>query len=155
MKRYKDTPYFVSEDGRVFRNQKELKQYKGNYSTLKLSINGRAKTMSVHRLVAETYIPNLENKPEVNHLDGNTHNNHFDNLMWSTTSENQRHKHHVLNKCNGENHGQSKLSKEQVEYIRNNYIQRHKQFGMNALARTFKVCAQTIHSIIHNKTWIS
>ncbi len=154
MKRYKDTPYFITEDGKVFRNKKELKIYKGNYSTLKLSINNVAKTRAVHRLVAETYIPNPENKPEVNHWDGDTHNNNVNNLFWVTTSENQRHKHDILNKCNGENHGQSKLTKKQIEYIRKNYTPKHKQYGMNGLARTFNMNAGTIHSIIHNKTWV-
>lgn len=153
MRRYKDTEYFITEDGRVIRNGRELKIYKGNYSILKLSINNTAKTRAVHRLVAETYIPNPENKPEVNHLDGDRTNNHISNLEWVTSSENKKHKHHILNKCNGENHGQSKLNNEQVEYIRKNYIPKNKQYGMNALSRKFKVSTSTLHSIIHNKTW--
>lgn len=153
MKRYKDTEYFITKDGKVFRDGKERKIYRGLYSTLKFSVNNITKTMLVHRLVAETYIPNPENKPEVNHWDGNTHNNNVDNLVWSTTSENQLHKHHILKKCNGEEHGKSKLTKENIEYIRKNYIPRHKQYGMNGLARKFNIAAGTIHSIIHNKTW--
>jgi len=154
MKRYQETEYFVTKDGKIFRNGKELKIYRGAYSTLKLSIDGKSKTRTVHRLVAETYIPNPENKPEVNHWDGNTHNNHVSNLRWSTTSENQKHKHHVLNKCNGENHGISKLKNEEVKFIRKNYIPKHKEYGMNALSRMFKVAPATIHRIINKKTWI-
>lgn len=45
----------------------------------------------VHRLVAKTFIPNLENKKEVNHKDGNGLNNNLDNLEWVTNSENQKH----------------------------------------------------------------
>jgi hypothetical protein len=154
MKRYKDTEYFITEDGKVFRDNKELKIYRGVYSTLKLSVNNVSKTNSVHRLVAETYISNPENKPEVNHWDGNTHNNHVSNLRWSTRVENIKHKHDILNKSNGENHGQSKLKKTDVDWIRNNYVPKHKQFGMNALARKYNIATATIHSIIHNKTWI-
>lgn len=49
------------------------------------------KSMTVHRIVAKTFIPNPENKPEVNHIDGNQHNNVVENLEWVTKEENTRH----------------------------------------------------------------
>lgn len=49
------------------------------------------KSYFIHRLVAQLFIPNVENKREVNHKDGNKHNNRADNLEWVTTSENRIH----------------------------------------------------------------
>lgn len=73
---------------------KELKQFSGkcNYKFVKLRIwkNGYAKCYPVHRLVAETFLPNPDNKPQVDHIDTNPANNKLSNLRWVTNLENQR-----------------------------------------------------------------
>lgn len=61
---------------------------KKGYLYVKLSKNGVAKYFQVHRIVAEVFIENPDNKPQVNHLDENPLNNNVDNLSWSTISEN-------------------------------------------------------------------
>lgn len=75
------------------RDTKLLKQCvdSDGYPVVSIAINDELKTMHVHRVVALTFIPNLEGKPQVNHIDGNKQNNSISNLEWATVSENNRH----------------------------------------------------------------
>lgn len=66
------------------------------YLKVGLSKNGKTKYYFVHRLVAEVFIPNLENKPCVNHKDCNRKNNDVSNLEWVTHKENNSYKDHHL-----------------------------------------------------------
>lgn len=62
-----------------------------NYMATTLCFNGKQKSFYAHCLVAEAFIPNPENKPDINHKDGNPKNNSVDNLEWCTKSENTIH----------------------------------------------------------------
>ncbi len=86
--------YFVSEYGDVFstkRNKYLTKSFNNGYAKVIIKVNGVCNNKSVHRLVAEAFIPNPENKPQVNHIDGNKSNNHVSNLEWCNQSENNKH----------------------------------------------------------------
>jgi hypothetical protein len=86
--------YFITEDGKVFSSHtnKFLSQEIDRSGYKIVTLRKYNKHFKVHRLVAETYIPNQENKPQVNHIDRNRSNNNLSNLEWVTSKENAMHK---------------------------------------------------------------
>lgn len=79
---------------KVWKNARILKPQvrgKSGYLFVRLSKDGQAKGINIHRLVAETFIPNPLNLPIVNHKDENRTNNHVDNLEWCTVSYNSKY----------------------------------------------------------------
>ncbi len=68
------------------------------YKRIVLMKDAKKKRYMCHRLVAETFIPNLDDKPFVNHIDGNRGNNCVENLEWCTQTENEQHSVNVLGK---------------------------------------------------------
>lgn len=128
MEIFKDVPnyegiYLVSNTGKII-SKKRLGTPGGKmtgfiskgYRRVLLSKNGNKKNHSVHRIVAETFIDNPFDKPNVNHIDGNKKNNHVSNLEWCTDSENQLHAYRLgLQKVNVKDahkvrHEQTKIS---------------------------------------------
>lgn len=83
--------YIIYENGEIYslKSNKKLKGILHNNGYLYVRIN--KKQYSIHRLVAKTFISNLENKPQVNHIDGNKKNNKVENLEWCNASENRKH----------------------------------------------------------------
>lgn len=75
---------------------------RNGYLRISLSLNSVETVVFVHRLVATAFIPNLENKPYINHIDGNKSNPCADNLEWCTASENNLHRSRVLKHYNGQ-----------------------------------------------------
>ena len=91
----KVTDYDIDTQGRIYshKTNKFLTGtiYNTGYQMVRLTINGAKKGYAVHRLVAETFIPNPNNLPIVNHIDGNKLNNTIDNLEWVNQSQNRQH----------------------------------------------------------------
>jgi hypothetical protein len=86
-----DHPYKVSNHGRVLGKHGILRPYDNGYGYLIVDFrkDGKRKHLKVHRLVAEAFVPNKSNLPEVNHKDENKHNNDAYNLEWCDSSYNK------------------------------------------------------------------
>jgi hypothetical protein len=114
--------YEVSNLGRVRRLQTcsgthaglilALKTTGKGYFDVILYGRGRPKHRYIHRLVATAFVPNPENKPEVNHKDGNKQNNLPDNLEWLTQKEHHEHTcgAGLMRPAQGEDHGKCKIN---------------------------------------------
>jgi hypothetical protein len=83
-------------DGRILIPKKS----RVGYLRVNLSVSSKVKTRNIHRLVANAFIPNPENKDQINHLDGDKTNNTTTNIIWSTCSENILHAYRELGKIN-------------------------------------------------------
>lgn len=149
--------YKVSNLGNVYSDHKksEKKQSidEGGYHLVILYLNGKQHNCLVHRLVAEAFIDKPDGKDYVNHKDGNKSNNEVSNLEWTTRSENEQHAYDTGLRTVGEDRYNAKLSNEDVEWIKENYIPRHKEFGQSAIARKFGVSQQNISNIVNGKRW--
>ena len=137
--------------------QKKITITNENYQRVEVTIKGKRKRFCLHKLLAETFIKNdnPKEKTQVNHKDGNKHNNKLDNLEWATPSENTKHaiknglhipyfsKYHLK----GEKSFASKLKNKDIRYIRES-----SKKGVK-LAKKFNVSSACISRIRNNKDW--
>ena len=153
--------FAITEDGQIWskRSNKFFKLRLSNgYLTTCTKIGGRSGKsveLMAHRLVAKAYIPNPDNKPFVNHKDGNKQNNHVSNLEWCTPKENSQHASSLglYKAASGVDNPCAKLTDEDVLFIRANYKPYDREFGTKGLGRKFNIAQQTISKIINNKKY--
>lgn len=140
--------YEITRDGKVINKHTghTLAPQPNGKGYLRVSIG--KKLMFIHRLVAEKYIPNPENKPQVNHKDGNKLNNCADNLEWVTNQENRNHAVDNDLQVTGEKCSWAKLTEENVKEIRANPGYENEYW-----ARKFKVSRSTINDVVNYRTW--
>ena len=152
--------YKVSNLGRVLSvrwktKNKLLKQHiTSRYLSVTLCLNTSRKTIKVHRLVAKHFIPNPENKPEVNHINGIREDNREINLEWCTARENNTHAVKLGLKTNsfkGEKNGISKLTNKSVKEIRKRY--KEEDISQRKLAKEYGVDQRCIWGVVNMEIW--
>ena len=148
--------YYVYKDGRV--QNSKTKRFtqphpdKNGYLRVVLYDGNKTVNFIVHRLIALLYIPNPDNKPMVNHINGNKRDNRIKNLEWVSNLENIKHAwdNKLMNPRPGTRHHNCKLTEEDVLYIRK---QRKLGVPRKVLAEKFNVRKNHITRITTGLRW--
>jgi hypothetical protein len=152
-----ETDYIVTDTGKVFSlkygKTKELKfnPIKGGYLICNMFVDGKKKSVLVHRLVATAFLNNPQNKPQVNHKDNDKANNNFWNLEWATQSENVKHAYDNGFMKKTFKDMNALLNESQIWEIRQHLKDKVKQ---RFIADMFGVSEQIISQIKLGKTYI-
>lgn len=125
-----------------------LSPRQGPYLNINLCKDGKKRNVLIHRLVAVHFCPNPDNKPEVNHLDEDKHNNCSSNLVWCSSSENSKHSSY---KTTGSKCGTSKLNEDKVILI--SYLLRNTDLTLQQIADQFNVSNHAIFRIKAGYNW--
>lgn len=150
---YEYENYLISDTG-VVKNIKFQKEHiltihitGRGYLFINLYKNGKKKTGLIHRLLANAYIPNPENKPQINHKNGIKKDNRLENLEWVTSSENHIHarKLKLIYRAN------AKLYENDVLCIHGLILS--ETFNQLELSKIYNVTPTTICDILHLRSW--
>ena len=156
--------YEISNMGQIRRKkgtshlkEKNLKfsSDKDGYLRVNLKVKQKSNTKIVHRLLAIAFIENVDNKPQVNHINGIKSDYRIENLEWVTLSQNRQHAYDTglqnANSRKGEKNNFSKLTNEQVLEIRKMYIPY--KFTNKMIAKIYNVTEGCISGITSKRNW--
>jgi hypothetical protein len=126
-------------------------QNSSGYTIVDLTKNRKGKSYRVHILVAQAFIPNPDNKSQVNHKDFNKTNNHIDNLEWVHPIENTRHAINSKKHNHGEIHYEAKITNNDAKEIYRLYALE----GVSAklVAKKFNITTNIVYNIKTKRTW--
>jgi hypothetical protein len=148
--------YSIDKEGNIFnRHGRIIKGYINNkgYRCVQLSRRSQIKGKLVHRLLGLMFICNHENKPQINHIDGNKLNNSLSNLEWVTGEENAIHAYQLGLKVGlvGEKNPASKLNEKEVLEIVEALSD---DFEYKEIAAFYKVSLNLIREIAIGRGWV-
>jgi hypothetical protein len=156
--RYKNIEYKLKKYGKILKPHLNSKNTRNAYYRVCLSKESIIKWECVHRLIAKTFIPNPDNKPQVNHKDGNKLNNDIENLEWVTSSENSEHACKIGLKVmpcmKGESHHSNKLTEIEVIKIKKTLKYDKIEIGhWSRLAKELNVSPSCISDVVNGRHW--
>ena len=138
------------------KKEKMLKQFKDSKGYMHVKLydgTGKPKSLTIHRIVASSFLDNPNNLAEVNHIDHNKNNNNVDNLEWMSRGDNIKHSYSKRDPktYKGSGNKNSKLTEDVVISIRKEY--REKRTTYKTLANKYGVGTTLIGYIIKNQVW--
>ena len=163
--------YLVSSEGRIRSLDRLVREHSGkerlqrgrtitakntgDYLGVSLFYEGKGTRFYLHRLVAEAFLPNPENKPCVNHLNFNHHDNRATNLEWATHKENSEHsgKHGRLgckNPIKGSNHPSARFTEAEIRELRLSW---QPGDSISELAQDYGVSYRALYKILGGISW--
>ena len=136
-----------------WRKLKIFRSKRNGYFLVRIYHQAQHKDFKVHRLVLLAFIGQPPDRMEGCHNDGNLENNSLDNLRWDTHQSNTLDaiRHGALVPLKGEQHGNAKLTEENVRIIRQLYLSG--QYTQRQLGKMFSVSKRPIYSIVSGKGW--
>jgi len=152
-----ESDFFIDNLGIVYRKDgSKVKAYEDRYGYLRVNIKiaGISKSyFRIHRLVAIMFIPNPNNFPQVNHINGNKKDNRVENLEWCNNSDNMKHayQHGLHPIIRGQDHGGSKYTENQI--IRVCELLELGKYKYKQISEMTNVSKSTIKDIVTGKSW--